>query len=355
MTYLVASGLQKAYGRTAVLSDVAFEVAQGEFICLLGPSGCGKSTLLRLLAGLIEPDDGRLMLAGEDLTRRPAWHRDIGLVFQNYALFPHLSVARNVAFGLEMRGLPKAEAKSRVAEALELVDLADYRDRLPSELSGGQQQRVAIARAIAVRPRLLLLDEPLSNLDALLRGTVRADLRDLHRRTGLTTIMVTHDQAEALSLADRVAVMSGGRIVQMGSPETIYASPDTTFVASFVGNPPANLLRLPPDGIPGWTPPPPLAAAIANAGSRPLVLALWPETLQVVERGHAHSIPATLRAVEFLGAERRAHLRLTDGQTLLAHPGEQGEGDVGVVLRGNGPLPTIFDAETGARLIQVAT
>ena len=299
------------------LAGVDLDVRSGEFLCLLGPSGCGKSTLLRVLAGLARPDAGRVAIAGEDVTARPAWERDVGLVFQSYALFPHLDVAANVAFGLEMRGLPRAEREGRVAEALALVDLAGLARRRPAELSGGQQQRVAIARAVAIRPRVLLLDEPLSNLDALLRGSVRAELRELHRRTGLTTVMVTHDQAEALSLADRVAVMEQGRILQHDAPEAVYARPATAFVAGFVGSPPANLVRLAPSTPPPWPLPDALAAAVATG---PSLLALRPEGLAVVAAGTPGAAPATLVDVEFLGAERRAHLRLPDGQAVIARP-----------------------------------
>lgn len=356
MGYLSITSVRKGYAGTSVLSDVSLEVERGEFVCLLGPSGCGKSTLLRLIAGLTQPDGGRLAIDGEDVTDLPAWRRDVGLVFQSYALFPHLDVARNVAFGLEMRGLGRTDREARVAEALALVDLSALRDRMPSQLSGGQQQRVAIARAIAIRPRILLLDEPLSNLDAALRGAVRADLRDLHARTGVTTIMVTHDQVEALSLSDRVAVMSNGRIVQCDRPEVIYAAPETAFVAGFVGNPPATLLRLGPGGLPGWEPPVSIAAAIAAAADRPQLLALWPETLRVVARGTPHALPAMLRTIEFLGAERRAHLRLPDGQILVAHPGESTESlEVAVAIGSGGPPPTLFDANTGALIARIET
>ncbi|MCU0259185.1 MAG: ATP-binding cassette domain-containing protein, partial [Solirubrobacteraceae bacterium] len=261
--YLRVDGIAKTYGGAQALRGVTLDAERGAFLALLGPSGCGKTTLLRIIAGLLEADAGRLMLDGSDVTAQPAWSRDIGLVFQHYALFPHMTVAQNVAFGLRMRKLPAAETAARVAEALDAVRLVGFDDRKPAALSGGQQQRVAIARAIAIRPRLLLLDEPLSNLDAVLRASVRAELRDLHDRIGLTTIMVTHDQAEALSVADRVALMSEGRIVQYDGPETLYARPATAFAAAFVGDPPATLFRLDPrDGPPGWTPGPRLAARL---------------------------------------------------------------------------------------------
>ncbi len=250
-------GVAKSYGGAPALRDAAIEIGEGEFAALLGPSGCGKSTLLRILSGLLEPDRGRILLGGEDITRLPAWDRDIGLVFQNYALFPHMTVAQNVGFGLEMRRLSRGETRTRVADALAAVGLTGFERRRPAELSGGQQQRVAIARAIAIRPRLLLLDEPLSNLDAVLRSSVRSELRELHDRTGITTVMVTHDQSEALSIADRVILMKEGGVVQAGTPQEIYRHPANAFAASFVGSPPAALFALPPPAAAeaaGWQP-----------------------------------------------------------------------------------------------------
>jgi putative spermidine/putrescine transport system ATP-binding protein len=234
--------LSKVYSgqREAAVSDVTLTLPGGRMLALLGPSGCGKTTTLRMIAGLVTPTGGRVLVDGADLTATPVHRRGMGMVFQSYALFPHLDVARNVAFGLEMRRIGKAERQRRVAEALDLVRLGHLASRRVGELSGGQQQRVALARAMVVRPALLLLDEPLSNLDAKLRDAMRVEIRELQRATGVTTVFVTHDQDEALSMADTVAVMSEGRVAQVGGPEDIYERPATRFVADFIGR--ANLL-----------------------------------------------------------------------------------------------------------------
>ena len=224
-----------AYGATPVLRDVSVHVEPGEFFALLGPSGSGKSTLLRLIAGFSQPQAGTLRVDGADITAIPPWRRDIGMVFQNYALWPHMTVAQNVAFGLEERRLPRADIARRTAAALELVGLADYGARRPNQLSGGQQQRVAVARTIAIEPKVLLLDEPLSNLDAKLRVHMRTELLALQRKLGITTIFVTHDQEEALSIADRVAVLDAGVIQQVGTPTALYDRPVNRFIANFIG------------------------------------------------------------------------------------------------------------------------
>jgi len=227
--------LVKRYGDFHAVKDVSLSIADGEFLVLLGPSGCGKTTTLRMVAGFIEPTAGRVLLGGQDVTLLPPWKRNAGMVFQSYALFPHLTVAQNVAFGLEMRKIPRAEVEKRVEEVLALVRLAGYGGRLPRQLSGGQQQRVALARALAIRPDVLLLDEPLSNLDAKLRQEVRVEIRELQRQLGLTTVMVTHDQEEALTMADRLVVMSEGEVRQVGSQRDLYERPANRFVAGFVG------------------------------------------------------------------------------------------------------------------------
>ncbi len=230
-----------SYGRTEVLRDVSVDIEPGEFFALLGPSGSGKSTLLRIIAGFAQPEAGTLRVDGADLTQIAPWDRNIGMVFQNYALWPHMTVAQNVAFGLEERRLPRAEVARRTAAALELVGLAAYGERRPSQLSGGQQQRVAVARTIAIEPKVLLLDEPLSNLDAKLRIHMRGELLALQRKLGITTIFVTHDQEEALSISDRVAVLDGGVIQQVGTPMELFDRPANRFIASFVGT--INLVR----------------------------------------------------------------------------------------------------------------
>jgi iron(III) transport system ATP-binding protein len=224
-----------AYGRTQVLHGVSIVIDPGEFFALLGPSGSGKSTLLRLIAGFIHAQSGSILIGDEDVSRVPPWKRDIGMVFQNYALWPHMTVAENVAFGLEERRLPRDAVRARVQGALELVGLRDYGARRPGQLSGGQQQRVALARTIAIEPKVLLLDEPLSNLDAKLRVRMRSELLALQRKLGITTIFVTHDQEEALSISDRVAVLDAGVIQQVGTPMDLYDSPANRFIADFVG------------------------------------------------------------------------------------------------------------------------
>ena len=233
-------GLSKRYGASLAVDGVTLDVAPGEMVVLLGPSGCGKTTTLRMVAGFVDASGGDILVDGRSILALPAHRREMGIVFQSYALFPHLSVARNVAFGLEMRGQGRTEREARVRDMLALVKLDALADRLPRQLSGGQQQRVAIARALAIRPRLLLLDEPLSNLDAALRQEVAREMRILQRDNGLTTVMVTHDQDEAMAMADRLVVMRDGRVQQIGRQEDLYERPATPFVARFIGH--SNLL-----------------------------------------------------------------------------------------------------------------
>src|SRR3954464_5695635 len=235
MARLELIDLSKRYGDQIAVAGATLDVADGEFLVLLGPSGCGKTTTLRLIAGLVEPSGGVARIGGADITYLPPWRRNTGMVFQSYALFPHMTVAENVAFGLEMRRLARSEITARAREVLRLVRLDAYAERFPRQLSGGQQQRVALARALAVRPDVLLLDEPLSNLDAKLREEVRIEIRELQRQLGLTTIMVTHDQEEALTVADRLVVMAEGEIRQIGSQRDLYERPTDRFVAGFVG------------------------------------------------------------------------------------------------------------------------
>jgi len=235
MTYLVLNGLTKRYGDTTAVDSLDLSVERGEFVSLLGPSGCGKTTTLQMIAGFVEPTAGSIVLDGRDLGRTPANKRGLGMVFQNYALFPHMTAAENVAFGLEMQRVPKAERQARVAEALALVGLSHLADRHPARMSGGQQQRVALARALVIRPAVLLLDEPLSNLDAKLREEMQLELRSIQRTVGTTTILVTHDQSEALALSDRIVVMNQGRAVQVADPFSAYEDPASRFVGGFLG------------------------------------------------------------------------------------------------------------------------
>ncbi|WP_112313029.1 ABC transporter ATP-binding protein [Pseudogemmobacter bohemicus] len=230
------TGIAKSYGGSPVLTDISVSFPSGSFTSLLGPSGSGKTTLLRIIAGFITPEAGAVTIGAEDVTRVPVWARNIGMVFQSYALFPHMTVRDNVAFGLGRRGVKGAEAKRRVDEALEMVRLPGFADRLPKQLSGGQQQRVAMARAIVTEPKVLLLDEPLSALDRRLRQEMQVELLSLQREIGVTTIFVTHDQEEALTLSDQVAILDRGRIVQMGAPAAIYERPATRFAAEFLGD-----------------------------------------------------------------------------------------------------------------------
>ena len=245
-------GLSKSFGATRAVDDVALAIEPGELFFLLGPSGCGKTTLLRCIAGFCIPDRGSIRVGATDITKLPPHQRDTGMVFQSYALWPHMTVAENVAFGLELRKVAAAERRRRVAEALEMVKMADRAGQRPNELSGGQQQRVALARALVIRPQCLLLDEPLSNLDAKLRLEMRSEIRRLCKEAGLTAIYVTHDQKEALSIADRLAVLDGGKVRQCGAPQEVYLRPNSRFVAHFIGE--TNFL----DGTvtkvqPGWT------------------------------------------------------------------------------------------------------
>ena len=317
MSDLRLEGLAKSYGATVAVEAVDLEVGHGEFVSLLGPSGCGKTTILRMIAGLIEPTAGRIRLAGEDITAKPVHKRNLGYVFQSYALFPHMSVAENVAFGLRRRGRAEAEIESRVARALELVHLHGLGERLPRALSGGQQQRVALARAIVTEPTVLLLDEPLSNLDALLRDAMRVELKRLQQELGITTIFVTHDQAEALTLSDRIAVLNKGRLEQMGAPREIYHRPATPFVAGFIGR--SNFLR---GRVAGAELRLDQGGAVALPrhdladGTRALV-ALRQESIRLLA-DPAGGLPGTVQLQSFAGAVTQYVVRLDLGPELLA-------------------------------------
>ena len=243
MSFLSIRGLSKYWGDTPAVSDIGFEVGEGEFIALLGPSGCGKSTTLKMVAGLETPTKGEILLKGQDITNRAPGQRQLSMVFQSYALFPHLSVRENILFGLKARRVPAAEQQQRLTRAIELVGLADHIQKKPAQLSGGQCQRVALARAIVSQAPLCLMDEPLSNLDAKLRNEMRSEIRALQKQLGLTVLYVTHDQVEAMSMADRIILLNNGHIEQIGSPRELYHEPATLFVARFIGHPPMNLLE----------------------------------------------------------------------------------------------------------------
>lgn len=233
--FLSIRALTKRYDTMVAVDNLNLEIAKGELVAFLGPSGCGKTTSLRMIAGLTPITSGSIFIDGKDITQLAPYKRDIGVVFQSYALFPHMSVLKNVMFGLEMRKVPAAEAERRAREAITMVRLEGREDRKPAQLSGGQQQRVALARALVIQPSILLFDEPLSNLDAKLRDEMRAEIRSIQKRLGITSIFVTHDQVEALSMCDKVAVLNGGRLEQIGTPNDLYEHPATAFVASFVG------------------------------------------------------------------------------------------------------------------------
>jgi iron(III) transport system ATP-binding protein len=305
-------------GEVVPVDDVSFSVADHEMVVLLGPSGCGKTTLLRCIAGLERPDAGRIFIDGEpvfDSDRGlfvPPEQRSVSMVFQSYALWPHMTVAQNVAFGLERRRVGRAERDRRVKAVLDLVGLAQFAERRPAQLSGGQQQRVAIARTLAIEPDVLLLDEPLSNLDAGLRAGVRAELVELQRRLGLTTILVTHDQEEANAAADRMAVLNEGRVLQVGAPTELYDRPADRFVAGFLGT--ANLV----EGIvaDGGFRAGALALAVPDASPGPATLALRPQALGL--RRDGGGVPAHVVRSEFLGGHVRYTLDLGEGILLTA-------------------------------------
>ncbi|QCK84539.1 ABC transporter ATP-binding protein [Phreatobacter aquaticus] len=305
--------LTKRYGDNAVVKSVSLDIADGEFLVLLGPSGCGKTTTLRMIAGFIPPSDGAIRIGEREVTQLPPWKRNCGLVFQNYALFPHLTVAENVAFGLEMRKVDKAEMGPRVAEALRLVRLDGYGERYPRQLSGGQQQRVALARALVIRPDVLLLDEPLSNLDAKLRLEVRLEIRALQQQLGLTTVMVTHDQEEALTMADRLVVMSDGEVRQVGSQADLYERPHDRFVADFVGR--STMIEGEVTG-PGQFRSEGGIALHCQDGlpPGPATLALRPERLSLGadSTSHENHVTGTVTFVSYLGAMLDVHVRLND-------------------------------------------
>ncbi|MDO4723671.1 MAG: ABC transporter ATP-binding protein [Comamonadaceae bacterium] len=297
MSFLRLHQLGKQYGKNWVVQDFSLDVAQGEFVSLLGPSGCGKTTTLQMIAGFVQASAGSIELQGRDITRLKPHLRGLGIVFQSYALFPHMTVRQNVQFGLEMRKCPAQERRERAMRALELVHLLPLADRYPRELSGGQRQRVALARALVIEPPLLLLDEPLSNLDAQLREQMQFELRDIQRTLGTTTIMVTHDQAEAMSISDRVVVMQAGRITQVDTPHALYERPRTPFISRFVGK--ANVIQAQPmlDAQGRWhaiaadivllgpLDGPPAGAALPGHGADTLTLAIRPEKLLLTPTG----------------------------------------------------------------------
>jgi putative spermidine/putrescine transport system ATP-binding protein len=321
---LEVRGLAKSYGGVAALEPVSLGVRRGEFLTLLGPSGSGKTTLLMMVAGLVDPSAGRILIDGADITTRPAYRRDIGVVFQSYALFPHLSVFDNVAFPLEMRRRPKAEVKRAVAAALDLVRLGPYADRLPRELSGGQQQRVAFARAIVFEPSIVLMDEPLGALDKRLRDELKLEIRRLHRELGATIVYVTHDQDEAMLLSDRICLMNQARVAQLDTPAALYARPVSRFAAEFLGD--SNILAATASGgvlrlADGQT----LGTRDATEGA--VEVLVRPERL-VLARAGQPGLAAMVETVIDLGGVRQVFLRTAGGLGLRA-----------TQLGGGGPAP----------------
>jgi len=314
-------GVTRRYGHVAAVSDLSLDIAPGEFFALLGSSGSGKTTLLMLLAGFEKPTDGRVLMSGKSVSDVPPHRRRIGVVFQNYALFPHLTAAENVAYPLKMRGVGRSERDARVKAALGLVNLADRSASYPSQLSGGQQQRVALARALVFGPDLLLMDEPLGALDRRLRDQMQIELKRIQSELGITVIYVTHDQSEAMAMADRIGIMAGGRLLQVADPETIYAKPSSHFVARFIGE--CSILRvISIDGGRGYE----IAGArqsLPSPATGRFDIVVRPENVSVHPVGDAATdngfrVPATIREVTYLGAGWRVALDLPDGQSLLA-------------------------------------
>ncbi|XVQ15759.1 ABC transporter ATP-binding protein [Spirillospora sp. CA-255316] len=357
MSRIRLQGLTRRFGPVTAVDDVWLDVADGEFLVLLGPSGCGKSTLLRMIAGLLEPTAGRVLLDDADITHTPPQRRNLAMVFQSYALYPHLSVARNIGFPLRARRLPKAAVRAKVAEVAAMVELTGLLDRKPRELSGGQRQRVALARALVRDPGAFLMDEPLSNLDAKLRATTRAEIAALHRRLGATVVYVTHDQVEAMTMATRIVLLNEGRVEQTGTPAEVYDEPASVFVARFLGSPPMNLLdatlHAAGDTLLARAPDAEVELGIDGAGlpDRAVTLGVRPEHLRFAPRESA-PFRAEATAVENLGGEEVAHCRVGSAQVSVRGPRPLGvsPGDrVGLSARPE--HLHLFDAGSGRRLV----
>lgn len=316
MARLQLSRLSKRYGDFAAVDEMSLDVADGEFVVFLGPSGCGKTTTLRMIAGFIEPSGGSIEIGERDLTAIPPYRRNLGIVFQNYAIFPHLSVFENVAFGLRRRKFGPDVIETKAMEALRRVKLDHLRERLPKQLSGGQQQRVAIARALAIEPDVLLLDEPLSNLDAKLRHDVRHEIHRLQRDLGITTVMVTHDQDEALSLGDRLVVMDKGKVQQVGTPKEIYEQPANLFVADFIGR--ANVFKGSGGGGNRFRTAGGIELICRNATIGAEVVVIRPEALVLLAQSRPAAIRGTVEDVTYLGSLCEVRLRLEGGEALAA-------------------------------------
>ena len=342
---IALKGVAKRFGTTEVLPPLDLTFTAGAFTVILGPSGCGKSTLLNLIAGLEAVSGGEIEIGGRKVQDLPPRERGCAMVFQSYALYPHMTAGDNIGYPLKVAGVPRRERMTRIAEAARVVGLGDYLARRPSELSGGQRQRVAIARAIVRAPQVMLFDEPLSNLDALLRHETRAELADLHRRIGATTVFVTHDQAEALTLADQIVVMNAGRVEQIGTPADIYHRPATRFVASFIGHPPMSLITATGDGT--WLRLGDGTPLVASAHKGAVLAGVRPEAV-VLDAGGASLVPLHR---EDLGSHAVQFFRLPDGQKVAVQTaaGLPVPADAGLGIPEN--ALHLFDAETGARLV----
>ncbi len=355
-------GVVKRFGRATAVNRVTLEVGDGEFFVLLGPSGCGKTTTLRLIAGLEYPDEGRILMDGEDVTYKEPKERNVAMVFQNYALYPNMTVYDNIAFPLNVRrkeiGLTREEIREKVLEVARMLQIEELLDRKPGQLSGGQQQRVALARALVRRPRVWLMDEPLSNLDALLRVAMRAELKRLQKELGITTVYVTHDQAEAMGLADRIAVMNRGKVVQVGTPREVFHEPSHIFVATFLGSPPMNILEctIEPRGGGGVVKCPGIERPLqwSPGGVERIYLGVRPEFIRVERSPGPGRWEATVEVIEPLGTE--AVVTLTIGGAIVKakvldegyRPGET------VYLELDWSRVQAFDPETGRAIGELA-
>lgn len=351
-------GVRKTFGKVEAVKNLNLLVQEAEFLVLLGPSGCGKTTTLRCIAGLERVDKGKVFIGGRDVTELPPAKRGIAMVFQSYAVFPHMTVEKNIGFGLRMRHLPKEEIKKAVREVAELLQISELLDRYPSQLSGGQRQRVAVARAIVMRPDVLLMDEPLSNLDALLRLQMRAELKRIHREVGTTTVYVTHDQIEALSLGDRIAVMKEGEIVQLDTPSEVYDKPATVFVGGFIGTPPMNFLTAQVKSRDGhvylavgdfavevhaeWE------GKLREMEGKSLILGIRAENIEVRPTAEEGALPAQVVVAEPLGPQQlltvqvgRDILKVATSPDLYVQPGQT----IGLVLTKE--KIRLFSKETG--------
>ncbi|MDH0615557.1 MULTISPECIES: ABC transporter ATP-binding protein [unclassified Agrobacterium] len=343
MSELEISNISKDYGASRALHPVSITVERGEFVTILGPSGCGKSTLLRILTGISQPSGGEIHLGGKRIDQAPPEARDIAMVFQSYALFPHMSVAKNLGFGLKMKKVAKDERARRIAHALDICNLTGLVDRMPRQLSGGQQQRVALARAIVMQPSLLLFDEPLSNLDAKLRDTLRHELTELHRRIGATSLYVTHDQAEAMAMSDRIVVMNAGRVVEIGTPLELYRAPKHAFTAGFLGQ--TNLLPVSADGQQAELPWGQLVT-LDRAATGNVQISVRPENIHIRADQAGEG---TVSAVSFMGANALYTVEIGGRQIRVSQSGAETLIDAGqrVALQFPGSVHLLDDRMAG--------